>query len=1358
MKVAVPDGSGRVIEVLTDDKEYAKKRAAEWAKENPFVERGAKLGEEDVSALGDIPRGIGAGLVSAVEGIATLPAEIVDAITDSEESSAAQIRSFFDKYKPETSTGVGEAARFITQFAAPGGLAVKASKGIKAKKALESEGLDATDIATFGVADIAATTPDVETLGDFFDAGPTKRIDTEDLIGAELAAASLANRLKVATEGAAIVLGVPKLAKFGLMGIGKGAEALAETDMAREAARAIKDPNTPFQDVGVKPDFENPTFFQKNIERLKKTYRKYLTVQGEAPDRFVKQYDAIRLSAVAAQNDTARKAVEKISNSVSFINKNEGLFNNFDKSVALKTLNDYLFAEPINRGGVMLSREQVRDAAAKTLNEIDDIIAKNTTKDLRERAGFGKLELSLFNGAEEARKAIDDLSDGVKDLVNDNFVNQQVKENVTDIIEANKGFYGIRLYRAFKDKDYVPTIDKQNNAVKELMKSTEILGPNLSIKTEGEAREILNNMLNSGFTNQKMNPRSLVEEDTLSGVSQGVLKPRTLDNLPAVRDFLGEYTGAKEVIGRLDPEKIRVRDLSEQELGLKTKIVETVDVLAKQVAKSKHYKDLVDYNNRLKADGKNGFLFDEIPPNVPLGNYTQIGRDATTGKIGEKAREKFGPLAGKYVKTEHLGAFENIPRYFDMSNALPLYSTFLGLKGMSQIAKTVYSPITQVRNATTAAFYALMNGNIGNAQALSEAVSTVLSSINQRSKSFGKTKLTPEDIKKQYKEYIDLGIVNTNAKIGEFEALLNDAVDSTQYMPSLAKKGFKKAQNLQNGFSAKLYQGSDDVWKIYSYQMELGKLKKVFEANPNASIAVSDPRNFTEFGAVIKRGEGLTDAQFEQALKREAAEIVKDTVPNYARVPEFIKRLRRLPLGNFIAFPAEIIRTSGNVINRAIKEIASDSPEVRSIGMKRLVGMMSVNAAIPGTLAVGAGLLTGADSDQIKAYKRSMAYDWDRNSTLIPMATDKNGNITEMYNFSYTNPYDYMMRPLRAVYNAVENGVEKEEELTKIAMDASYDSLLEFMAPFASESIITEKMFDIGRNRTSFGAKIYGDADPVGLKIAKQFAHFAEGLTPGISPAEITADVSSPATGYLSFSARDFPKAIGSVAGMDPRSSVTKQGYKIDPMQEFTEAISGVKTIKPRVNRVLYYRGLEAARQVREASSIFNQIAKSRGSKSAEEITKAYITANEQRFKALRDLNMAVEDAKTLGFSRSDIIKPLRQAKTPNLNFIMAGKFNAFFPSSETISFALQGNEDKLSNPLKMRDITAQYREFQGKPFRPKAMQEAQNVRQLPVLPAQPSTPPVQQSEIEPAEPASLFNRGTQALRDLELRKLLGID
>ena len=66
MIVTVPDGSGRVIEVLTDDPIYAAQRAREWGAENPSIERGAQLAEEDVSAFGDIFRGVGAGLVGAL--------------------------------------------------------------------------------------------------------------------------------------------------------------------------------------------------------------------------------------------------------------------------------------------------------------------------------------------------------------------------------------------------------------------------------------------------------------------------------------------------------------------------------------------------------------------------------------------------------------------------------------------------------------------------------------------------------------------------------------------------------------------------------------------------------------------------------------------------------------------------------------------------------------------------------------------------------------------------------------------------------------------------------------------------------------------------------------------------------------------------------------------------------------------------------------------------------------------------------------------------------------------------------------------------------------------------------------------
>ena len=1347
MIVPVPDGSGRVIEVLTDDPIYASQRAREWAAENPSVERGAELGEEDVSAFGDVFRGVGAGLVGALEGISTLPTELADAITDSDENSSQVIREFFDKYKPETSTGIGEAARFITQFAVPGGAAAKVAKGLGRP----------AQVGAFAAADVAATTPDVETLGDFLDAGPTKRIETKDLAAAELAQANLANRLKVATEGAAVVLGVPAIARLGVSAIGSTAEALGKTDMAKEAARAIADPNTPFKSVGVKPDLTDPNFFERQIESLKKTGRRFLTNQGRMPDEFSAQYEATRVSKIAAQNSAARQGVEKINNALTYANKNEGIFNSQDQSTILNTLNDFLFAE--SKTGV--SREVVRDNAAKVLKDIDKKIAASKPKTL-----FGsERDLSLFDGATQLRKQIDGLSDSIIKIKNDPLLQEGSRQQLIKTIDGNLGFYGTRIYRAAKETDYTPTGAQESKAIDELIQSTAGLDEASRI-TPSKAKGILINMLSKMPNNANVNPKDLIDEEVLSGVGQGVLKGRTLDNFPAIRDFLGEYTGAKEVIGRENTKILRARDVAEQEAGLKTKIVDTVDILSKQIEKDNYYKRLFAHNEGLAADKK--FLFDEVPPGASLKDYAVIGNKSPLEEITDADRARFGPLAGKYVLKEHQEAFEQAGDIFNLANTMPLYATFLGIKGMSQVAKTVYSPITQIRNATTAAFFALANGNIGSADSLAKSVSSVLTNLNQRLTKVGDFKIgeksaaqaSKADLENYYNDLVDLGVINTNAKVGEFEALLNDALESTKTVPRIAEKAFQFAKNRQNGFAAKLYQGSDDVWKAYSFEMELAKLQKAFKNNPNAAIPVSDGRNLLEFGPVIKMSDPkMTPQALETALKREAAEIVKDTVPNYARVPEAIKRLRQLPVGNFIAFPAEIIRTSGNILQRSIKELASESPEIRAIGMKRLTGMMATNVAIPSTLATAGLLLSGADDKQVQAYKRSMAYEWDRNSTLIPIATDKDGNITEMYNFSYTNPYDYMLRPARAVYNAVANGVTSEKDLSEIAFDASTDSLYEFAAPFANESIITQKLFDVARNRTDFGAPVYNNLDPLGLKSAKMIAHFAEGLTPGLSPVRLTGDVGNPEIGYFGVKFGDFPKAIGSVAGMDPRSAVTRQGYRIDPAQEFAEALTGLKTIKPRVKRTLYYRGVEAARNVRDASAIFNQVAKSRGDVSAEKVTQAYITANEQRFKALRDLNMAIEDAKTLGLSTADIVQPLKEAKTPKLREVLAGRFEAFFPTKETIKLAMQGTEDKLSNPFDFDQITNAYRNFQGAALRPQAAADAQ-AAQAPV-----STPPTQPQPAPPTAPTqpstpptSLFDRGIDALRQVELNKLLGID
>jgi len=1330
IRVNLPDG--RAINVKTDNVDLAKARARKYLQENPLVERGAQLGEEDVSAIGDIGRALGVAVVSAAEGAATLPSEIAG-----DQKSVEELRQFFEKYKPETSTEIGKAARFIGQFAIPGGIAARAVRG--AGKLVQT--------AAFGATDIAVATPDVETLGDLFEGGPTQRIDTADLAGAELAAANLSNRLKVGAEGAALVLGVPAIAKLGLQAVGATAGAIGRTDFIRDAARAIKDPNTPFHDVGVKPDLSDPSFIRGNIDRFKKNFTKYAKFQGGMPDRFTKQYDALRIHEIAAHSSGARQAVEKIDNALTFVNKNEGVFNNQDKSRILNTLNDFLFAEQ-SMANPGLTREVIKNNAAKELKEIDDIIAKNASKSLF----ANRKDMSLFKGAEDLRGQIDGLSDSVQDILRDPILTPEMQADLIETIGNNKTFYGMRLYRALNDTSYTPTVEQADRAVKELVDSSQGLDDAYKL-TEADARGVLNGMLQSDFSNAKMAPKDIIETPTLTGVAQGMLKGRRLDNLPAVRDFLGEYTGAKDVMMRAKPERIRARDVGEQEVGLRTKMVETVDVMSKQIAKARYYKNLVDYNDAL---GDRRFLFDQLPPNAQLGEYSRIGAESSNplSEISESAKRRFGPLAGKYVRNDYKEALENGSEIFDLAKGgIPLYSTFLGLKGMSQIAKTVYSPITQIRNATTAGFFALANGNIGNSKSLANSFSTVFSNLNQRLTAPGKSGATLADRQKYYNELVDLGVINTNAKVGEFESLLNDAVDNN----AKGKAIFKWAQGKQNGFAAKLYQASDDVWKTYSFEMELGRLQKAFTKDPNTVINVSDPRNFTEFGAVVRKGD-LTENEFQTLLKREAAEIVKDTVPNYSRVPEFIKQLRQMPFGNFVAFPAEMIRTGGNILGRSIKELASDSPEIRAIGMKRLLGFTSVNVAIPQSLAIAGTQLTGASEEQVQAYKRSMAADWDRNSTLIPIATDKDGNITDLYNFSYTNPYDYLKRPFSAVYNAVNNGITKEEELSTIAFNAMYDSSAEFFSPFMSESIVTEKIADIARNRTSFNRPVWNESDTLGTKYAKGFAHLADGITPGISPVDIEADVDSPVLG-LNLRLRDFPRAVATVLPTDARLGVTKQGFAVDPAQEFTEALTGVKSLKPRVNRVLYYRALEAARNVRDSAAIFNQVAKQRGAVDAEKITQAYITANEQRFKALRDLNMAIEDAKTLGLSTAEIVKPLRDAKTPNLNFLMAGRFNAFFPSAETISIALRGNEDKLANPIDFGALGEAFGQFQGSRFRPQAAAEAQ-AAQAPVAPT--PTQPQPAPQIAPTQPStppmSLFDRGIDALRQVELNKLLGID
>ena len=90
-----------------------------------------------------------------------------------------------------------------------------------------------------------------------------------------------------------------------------------------------------------------------------------------------------------------------------------------------------------------------------------------------------------------------------------------------------------------------------------------------------------------------------------------------------------------------------------------------------------------------------------------------------------------------------------------------------------------------------------------------------------------------------------------------------------------------------------------------------------------------------------------------------------NTIPTYSKVPKIIENIRSLPLGNFVAFPAEILRTSAHLIEIGARELTSTNPFIRQMGARRLLGAASVFGGTGAIISEAAEQLTGVSSDKI---------------------------------------------------------------------------------------------------------------------------------------------------------------------------------------------------------------------------------------------------------------------------------------------------------------------------------------------------------------------------------------------------------
>jgi len=451
-------------------------------------------------------------------------------------------------------------------------------------------------------------------------------------------------------------------------------------------------------------------------------------------------------------------------------------------------------------------------------------------------------------------------------------------------------------------------------------------------------------------------------------------------------------------------------------------------------------------------------------------------------------------LKGLHTTEEIAEAFDPVNRISDyfvgpqktgfsqgMSTAYK--NLFLTPKAGAQVAKTVLSPTTHMRNFLSATGFSLANGTLFvNPKLFAEAAATAARTVQ-----FG---LRSPKAMEEYREMLALGVVNSNTKMGDYLSLLKDigaAREGSNYADGMFKNMVRRLARLTEP-AQQLYTLEDDVFKIYNFKVEKARLGNAYAK------------------AGIKRTE--------QELKEEAADIVRNTVPNYAYVSDVVKGLRSTPFGNFASFPSAIMNSAVGIKQRIFKEMKHSKPTkggsmlpvvfevgkglvkndnpLYGIGAKRLLGSATAFGSLGTGIGAGYQAIYGTTDRQLEALERWVAPFEQNDKKFIIKEVDENGKARYFYtNWSNNNAYDYLEAPFRTLATRIQQGIETEDQLSRGFVKGISDAFKNFTEPFVSESIAPEAIIDIiiRGGVTDTGKKLYTDATPIDDQVRIAMKH-----------------------------------------------------------------------------------------------------------------------------------------------------------------------------------------------------------------------------------------------------------------------------
>tara|TARA_X000001382_G_scaffold52228_1_gene35626 strand:- start:83 stop:1963 length:1881 start_codon:yes stop_codon:yes gene_type:complete len=503
---------------------------------------------------------------------------------------------------------------------------------------------------------------------------------------------------------------------------------------------------------------------------------------------------------------------------------------------------------------------------------------------------------------------------------------------------------------------------------------------------------------------------------------------------------------------------------------------------------------------------------------------------------------------------------------------------------------------------------------------------------------------------------IELGVLDENVVVSELKDVLQD----------LKRANFKSfgalAERVDNTrlsqTATRLYAGGDNVWKWYGHEFVMSQLKNGFK---NVDEVVK------EYKQTFKTD--ISPKTLEEGIEQYAATLIRDTYPTYSKVPKAIQLIRRVPfIGNFVSFPAEILRTTFTTSALAAKHIMSNNAALRELGYRTLIGQYVTYGGIGAGVTYLGQAMSNLDSQQLKDLKEYFAPEFMRYSDLVPLTPMEDG-VVKVFDNSRYFPYDLITS---TTGNLINRMFTQREQLDPDQIETDmFKDLYNYTGPFADlaggtlfgTAIGFEPALTFLRDgRTKTGSKVYAKTDTTVEKFDKMFAYTFETINPGF--------------------VRTLQNLYRSFAGM-----LTGTGQPIKPEDEVFKLFGGsaVTLDVPGAFRFKIGNLKSSFREPKVAEDFFRP-----DFRTAAQLVREYNDQNEEAFREQYEFFKIVRAAKRSNFMTNlDMIKVLsdRVGKKTASN-IISGRFTPLSYSKD----ALKGRFDnvKRGNPdeiLKMSDF-----------------------------------------------------------------------